>query len=221
MTDSDLPFLRPALEAVSGDTTRVESELAGAREAQEPIILDPELHQSVWKPWQQEPGGSPQDDGGDESSTVGHMQGEGVRTTFIVGALGFALALVVAVVVRVPLDTPTWWSQPLVMDMPTKPDFAWTSEGGRPCPNPPNEDQAVLTDTRRVWSLDLNSGQTRWSVDLEGRGRITCLPGVDLVAVTMIDERCSTALEDPPRAITVVIAFSNAGRVRISRARMP
>ena len=36
-----------------------------------------------------------------------------------------------------------------------------------------------------------------------------------------IASRCSTALVDPPKAITTAIAFSNASRVRICRAVMP
>jgi len=36
-----------------------------------------------------------------------------------------------------------------------------------------------------------------------------------------IASRCSTALVDPPSAITTAIAFSNASRVRICRGRTP
>ena len=36
-----------------------------------------------------------------------------------------------------------------------------------------------------------------------------------------IASRCSTALVDPPNAITTAMAFSNASRVRMSRAVMP
>ena len=39
-------------------------------------------------------------------------------------------------------------------------------------------------------------------------------------AACAIASRCSTALVDPPSAMTVVIAFSNALRVRMSRGRM-
>ena len=40
-------------------------------------------------------------------------------------------------------------------------------------------------------------------------------------AAWAIASRCSTALVDPPSAMTIVIAFSNAWRVRMSRGRIP
>lgn len=189
MTDPDQPFRRPQQANVSGGNMTVTSEQASTpvtEASYEPLILDPELHQSVWKPWQDDRGGS--------SPYARHTKGKRARTTVIVVAIGMALVLVAAVVVPRLLHTPTWRSQPLVVDMPTRPGIDWSSASGQPCLNPPDEDQAILTDSRRVWSLDLNNGQTIWSLDLDGDGRITCLPRADLVAVTMIDAEDETIL---------------------------
>ncbi len=189
MTDPDQPFRRSQQGHVSGDNRTVVPEQSGTPvigASDDPLILDPELHQSVWKPWQDERGSS--------SLTARHTKGKRARTAIIVGALGMVLVLVAAVVVPGLLHTTTWRAQPLVVDMPTTPEIAWSSPLGQPCVNSPDEDQAILTDTRRVWSLDLNNGQTLWSVDLNGHGRITCLPGAELVAVTMLDDGDETIL---------------------------
>lgn len=196
MTDPDQPFRRPHDAHPSDAVTSGAPEQAGnvgTGAPEGPLILDPELHQSVWKPWQ-DPAEPSLIDGDDGSSTTRRMKRRGARTAIIVGALGIAVTLVAALVVPRLAPPPVWWSKPLVTDMPTKPEVVWSSAGGTSCPNSPDEDQAILTDTTRVWSIDLTDGTTRWSVELFGYWRITCLPGAGLVAVTKIDSENGSIL---------------------------
>ncbi len=186
MTDPDQPFRRPQQAHQPPDNSGQPTEASG-----EPLLLDPELHQSVWKPWQ-DPTGPPKAHLSGGSPTSGLTKRTKTFTAINVLALALTLALVAAVVVPRLLHTPTWRSQPLVVDISTQPETSWSSERGEPCSDQPDEDQAILTDFTRVWSLDLEDGRTLWSRDLDGYGRITCLPGANLVAVTEFDDEDGT-----------------------------
>ncbi|MDO5737003.1 MAG: hypothetical protein Q4P15_11065 [Propionibacteriaceae bacterium] len=147
------------------------------------MILDPEFHQSIWKPWQ-----SPVADAAAtaEPAMPPRPRRALVRALVVVAAIGVTMALVLAAVIPRLLDSRGWQEESYVKHMPTQPQIAWTSEGAQPCGETQNGDHAILKDARRVWSLDLNNGHTRWSVDISGPGRLTCLPAADLVAVTIL-----------------------------------
>lgn len=185
MTDPDQAFRRGHNANLSGDNEQgvPEQSSASPGASHEQLILDPELHPSVWARGQGPSGGSQH--GPTRRALSTQAKRRRTRTAIIAGALGVALALVAAVVVPRLLHTPTWRSQPLVVDFSTRPEIAWSSAGGQPCATNPDADQAILSDNGRVWSLDLSTGQTTWSVALEGH--VTCLPEADLVAVTMTD----------------------------------
>lgn len=74
------------------------------------------------------------------------------------------------------------------MDMGTRPEIAWSVDGGETCIHQLDDDHAVMSTPQRVWSLDLRTGRTKWSVDLSGDTEtVNCLPGAHLVAVTEVD----------------------------------
>lgn len=187
MSDPDQPFRRPQGASVRADSTTSAVHQSGvdrAGAAAEPVVLDPDFHQSVWKPWDEET--DPGTDDVDRALGTGTKQRR-LRRTVILASTGVALVVAAALLVPPLLRPHDWRDQPLVVDMFSKPEVSWRSEGGQTCTGQPQEDQAILSDTHRVWALDLRNGRTRWSVDLDGVGSIVCLPGAHLVAVSMID----------------------------------
>lgn len=149
------------------------------------MVLDPEFHQSVWKPWEDHVGHNVDDN---EAAGSGASSRTGLRLSMIIAAaVVVAVGLAAALVVLPRSLPPTHRFQTLVNDIATQPQTAWSSEGGEPCFDPPNQDEAILSDDSRVWSLDLETGKTLWSVDLGTVGRVTCLPGADRVAVALTD----------------------------------
>ncbi len=86
------------------------------------------------------------------------------------------------------MQTPTWRLVPLVEDLPSEPQIAWSVDAGEPCAVGMGNDHAVMYTPKRVWSLDLRNGRTRWSVDLPGDSEtVNCLPGANMVAVSDVD----------------------------------
>lgn len=182
MMDPHQPFRRPdPNECVGqpGGPTVVHRE-------EEPVVLDPEFHQSVWRPWEDP---SPPANGDDDETGSDRSTGTGLRRGALIGAASLlAFGLIVALVVPRMEHPQTYWFQTLVQDIRTQPGIAWSSEAGEPCLDPPNQDEAILTDdSSRVWSLDLETGTTIWSVEPGDFERVTCLPGAGLVAVAVTD----------------------------------
>ena len=166
----------------------------------DPVILDPDFHQPVWSPWEREakrptgrdadvdvtgdPVVAPAAGPPSSSSTVGGR----VPRAVVVSAVAAVLVLAAALTIPRMLHTPTWLHRPLVQDMVAQPEVAWSVDAGEPCSAELDEDHAIMSTPRRVWSLDLRTGRTEWSVDLPGDTEtVNCLPGADLVAVTDID----------------------------------
>ena len=167
----------------------------------DPVVLDPDFHESVWTPWERSEAGASPGPAAETFDVTGHpvaaasadapLEFPGPRGRVsrvgMVSAVAGALVLVAALTIP-QLHTPTGPSSPLVADMMTQPEIAWSVDAGESCSAELDEDHAIMSTTRRVWSLDLRTGRTEWSVDLPGDTEtVNCLPGADLVAVTDID----------------------------------
>lgn len=192
MTSGDQPFRRPPSGA---DGERIGSPVPGIGSQQrgtgaEPVILDPEFHQSVWKPWQTH---------ASQHATVTDLEPSSPRwppapasrllmnrrralwlALAGMGAVGLATALLLPSLL-LP-DPPVM--DPPAMDLPTRPVVAWSAEYGEACLLL-DADHTILSNNGTVWSLDLRTGQTQWSVDLaNGYSVVNCLPGSNLVATS-------------------------------------
>ncbi|RMB60015.1 hypothetical protein [Tessaracoccus antarcticus] len=193
MTDPDQPFRRPQNDPAHGDAVEGPAAAAASVPATDanPIILDPDFHQSVWKPWE-EPVHAAPGAGHPDAAPVTPITRPVVWAPLLLGLV--IVALVVAFVVPGTRSQPSPWRlEPLVADMETGPEIAWTSAGGIECASPPQEgDHTILTDAQRVWSIDLTNGRTRWSLDLGRYGKVACLSELDLVAVTLLDTATQT-----------------------------
>ncbi len=190
MTDPDHPFRRPrpAVDRTGGDETPPTTPPSALGD--DPVILDPDFHQTVWTPWEQKEATGPPNTVGYADPTSPSLPPKfGVaRTTIMWAFVGATLALVAALAIPPLLQTPTWRPSPLVQDLATEPGIAWSVDAGENCPAGPDEDHAIMWTTKRVWSLDLRTGRSAWSVDLPGDTEtVTCLPGANRVAVTDID----------------------------------
>ncbi len=154
-----------------------------------PVILDAEFHQSVWKPWQE-----PEQSSSEGTIKPGRASGAaGRRRTTLTFAISVAVlgvvALVAAFLLPPLLKAPAWRSQPLVEDMATQPEIAWSADGGQHCYDGPDEDHAILSDVTSVWSLDLRDGSTQWKVDLSGAwGYLACAPAAGVVMISEVDD---------------------------------
>ncbi|RMB60016.1 hypothetical protein [Tessaracoccus antarcticus] len=197
MTHPDEPFRRPSPTGAPHDDQaptheRPASELPPPAE---PMILDPEFHQSVWNPWEAPAGvvGSHADEGTANGATavtprvlLGARRVPGVAIVAV--AVGIVVAIALAPLIPGLRHSPGWPPSLIVEDLTSTPEIAWRAEGGQRCDAPLDEDHAVMTAHQRVWSLDLRDGRTRWSVDVpSGDVRVTCLAGADMVAVSIVD----------------------------------
>ncbi len=185
MTHSDQPFRRSPHGADDGEPGAPvpPSTPAGDNIRSAPIILDPEFHQSVWKPWQssmERPQGS-----GEGSGTTGTSHSGRQRPMHWVLA-GVAVALIMVVVLPALMSRSSVAApQPLIQDMPTRPTMSWKADGGQQCQESIDAHHLIMYDTHRVWSLDLRTGRPTWSVMLPTAiDDITCLPGANLIAVS-------------------------------------
>ncbi len=153
---------------------------------QEPVILDPEFHQGVWKPWEEPEDATPITDGDQPNASKASSRH---RVAAMVATIGVGVALLVAVILP-QFSEPTSYSfMPVVEDIMTEPEIAWSADIGQRCYPQLDADHAVMWDSGRVWSLDLRDGETRWHVDRERTTLgVTCLPGANLVAVTELDD---------------------------------
>lgn len=206
MTDPDQPFRR---QKVAHPPTHIEAATPEENHAPatgvegEPLILDPELHQSVWKPWLDAAGSRPAPSDIDtEAATVIRRSRGWTRRVFIGLAAVGVLVLVSPVVTPPSLQTPPVRPTPLLEDISTTPGITWSAPSGRQvCNTGPDEDHVILvqpakvyteasrnpSESSRLWSLDLRTGSTQWSVDLPGRWGFTCLPDADVVAATELE----------------------------------
>ncbi len=191
MTGSDRPFRRPysGTECEPSDDESSSENPGVNNDAPKPLILDPELHQSVWKPWEG-PGVDSAAGREEDTPAAGPPAATSLRLTRrkrVVWMMAGALAVVLIVALLIPSITrqPFAVAQPLVMSLPTQPTMSWTAEGGNQCARSFSEDHMIMSDDHRVWSLDLRSGETKWSVSFPMRIRSSvCLPGAKLVSVT-------------------------------------
>ncbi|MEO7588995.1 MAG: hypothetical protein ABIS84_13335 [Arachnia sp.] len=117
-----------------------------------------------------------------EVDRPGHAKRPGRRAALIMGFLAVAVALVLTVMILRPHDPGLAAPAQSVVDFATAPEIAWAADGGQECQYSSSEDHAILSEDGRVWSLDLQTGDTLWDVDLPGNWGITCLPGSNLVA---------------------------------------
>ncbi len=197
MTEPDQPYKRPRPDAehvADGEPGFEGSRSSSPPGGDDPVTLDPEFHQSVWKPWQHPDGASPVDSDQPWIPPSPARRGRG-HTVIVWVAIGAILALLVALVIPQLMQTPTWRLIPLVEDLPNEPEIAWSVDAGEPCPVGMGNDHAVMYTTKRVWSLDLRNGRTRWSVDLPGDSEtVNCLPGANMVAVSDIDRFENTVI---------------------------
>ncbi|RMB60014.1 outer membrane protein assembly factor BamB family protein [Tessaracoccus antarcticus] len=117
-----------------------------------------------------------------EVDRPGHAQRPGRLSALIVGLLAVVVALVLTLVLLQPHAPGLAAPAPSVVDFATAPEIAWAADGGHECQYSSSEDHAILSEVGRVWSLDLQTGDTLWDVDLPGHWGVTCLPGAHLVA---------------------------------------
>lgn len=224
MTGSDRPFRRLASGGdndgqSASSLVAAEPEKGGTGAA--PMILDPEFHQSIWRMW--ETVSDPLTSDGTLGPTDLEPPLDVTRSHFFhrggAGAMLGALGIVVlGIALLFPAPRPTTYrSITPVVDMPTRPTVAWTAENGEHCA-PLDEDHAILSRTGRVWSLDLQNGLTRWSVELSAPfSVVTCLSGADMVAITqesstgtvlgitLLDGPTGRQVADLPRESTVQV----------------
>lgn len=198
MTDPDQPFRRPShsdLRDDAGEVTNGEVIPQETGSRAEPLILDPELHPSVWKAWEAPKRPNAEDHGTDDAVAEDvpeppiQAKHSVARLSIIAVSFAGVLALVAALLLpRLLVPVAALDAMPFVEDMFTQPEIAWTAEGGDPCYPYLDEDHVVLTGTDRVRSLDLRDGTTTWSASFHGRRvEASCLPGAHLVAVTERD----------------------------------
>lgn len=197
MTEPDQPYRRPRPDAehdADGKSSLLEGSTSSSPPmGDDPVILDPEFHQSVWKPWQEPAEASPLDSD-QHGSPSSRARGLG-RTVIMWLGIGAMLALVAALLIPQLMQTPTWRLVPLVEDLPSEPQIAWSVDAGEPCAVGMGNDHAVMYTPKRVWSLDLRNGRTRWSVDLPGDSEtVNCLPGANMVAVSDVDRFENTVI---------------------------
>ncbi len=166
--DPHQPFRKPRSSSASEDGRDAPDIVAGGENAriEEPVVLDPEFHQSVWKPWQQPTDQSSPDSTGPTTTPVPATHHRRART-ILLGSAVIVMVLVAALIVPGFLGAKTCRRDSLVQDMSTTPHVAWTAQGGQHCYATPDDDHAIFSDTTSVWSMDLRDGSTRWKVDLE------------------------------------------------------
>lgn len=185
MTHSDQPFRRPPHGADDGKSGApvVPSTPVGDNLPVGPIILDPDFHQSVWKPWR-----SSSDDAqesGKESGTTGTPHSTRQRPLRWLLAAGVVALIMVVVLPALMSRSSVAAPQPLIEDMPSLPTLSWKADGGQQCQESIDAHHLIMYNTHRVWSLDLRTGRPTWSVMLPTAvDDITCLPGANLIAVT-------------------------------------
>ena len=94
-----------------------------------------------------------------------------------------------------------------------------------PCSSPASSSAFITTGTPPTRStVDITcrpNGLTSARCGTRSPIRLKSSSSSGTPASQAMASRCSTALVDPPNAITTAIAFSNASRVRICRAVMP
>lgn len=162
MTGSDRPFRRPPsdTDSESFDEESFSGNLGVAGDPSQPLILDPELHESVWKPWHQA-GMDPVNDDAADASDVGSppMALQNARRQrggwMMAGTL--VVGVIAAFVFPSVLQQPFSAAQTLVMDIPDRPSLSWTAESGQRCLGNIDTDHMILSNTYRVWSLDLRT----------------------------------------------------------------
>lgn len=187
----DLPFIRPTSATDSAQDERAATDsgrLAPAIGAVSgPTFLDPAFHQSVWKPWGEPPvlmnaaGAHASADAATENATSMRHRARHIGWVSIVGGvMVLALALVPGLMTPRGYDA----TPPPVPDMPSVPVVSWTAVGTAACPGGFTKDHMIMSDDRRVFSIDLRSGQEAWSVaPTVPISDVVCLPGANVVAV--------------------------------------
>ncbi|MDO5737004.1 MAG: hypothetical protein Q4P15_11070 [Propionibacteriaceae bacterium] len=189
MTDPDQPFRRPLPgQSPPGHDSDVNS--VPRPNGGDPVILDSEFHQSIWRPWEKQvaPVPTPYSTEGEATPTGTAPLRRAPRKTTVALSVAAGLALVLALVIPSLLETSPQTMPPLVKDMTSTPTIAWSADAGEPCHDELDVDHSVMTAAGRVWSLDLRNGRISWSVNIPGDGLdVTCLSGAHLVAVTFTD----------------------------------
>lgn len=226
MSDADQPFRRPTdgFNADANPREPVPNPSPSEAAPSHPVLLDPELHQSVWKPWQ---------NSASISAAAGKMSHRGVdphernvNRVVLVGALVVIVALLVALIIPGLLAPPEPSPEPLLPDIREKPAITWTSEAADYWCATDDPDHVVLTTERRIWSINLESGATRWSATPANYVDLTCLPGTNAVAVrgtstfdiTLLDATTGAAagIYRSGSAVEVVALGENIGFVDTS-----
>lgn len=187
----------------------------------EPTILDPAFHQSVWKPWaQREVPESVVDDEGNQDTGESHAVSTPGRRRVVGWASLVAGTVVLAVAIVGNLTTPRPYdaTPPLVNNMASAPTVAWTAEGSEACPGGFTKDHMILTDSSRVFSVDLRTGEEAWSVTpTPPIADVVCLPGANVVAMkddpSQLGPPDSTLLEGTNGQVLAVLPSTTAMQV--------
>ncbi len=192
MSSPDRPFQLPLPRSKDAQNDPESPTDAPITTHAKPTILDPDFHQSVWKPWNALQPAVENDDEhvGDADATPGwnsprmsHRRRRSGWTAVAAGVVVLTVALALPLLAGQAFDA----TAPLVVNMPELPSLSWSSKGGEPCAESFTEDHMILSDThtQHVWSLDLRSGQETWSVSPSVPFKsVVCLSGANAVAVT-------------------------------------
>lgn len=201
MTRSDQPFERPFSSNRPGSPVSPEPDTGasgntGDASMAPPMFLDPELHPSVWRERDPSPAAeptspevhAPEESSGPDQPVDHRRRRRAGWISVVAGVVALALAAV-PTLLQQPFDA----TPPVVLSMPTLPTLSWTAAAGEPCAQHFTDDHMILSDSERVWSLDLRDGTERWSVTPSALFKsVVCLPGANVVAVTE-----NTATDDP------------------------
>lgn len=190
MIGDDRPFKRPSpeVEPDPADPSGRDTSRTGPERADDSRILDPDFHQGVWKPWQADSVEhvSPRED--DPSPGAQSEPASPLKTSRVlwitVGVTAVLLTAALALPSLLQPDSPEPEQNPIVNDLVGSPVLTWSADYGDAC-LPQDPDHVVLSDTDRVWSLDLRTGERLWTSAIQARySSVDCLSGANLVAVT-------------------------------------
>ncbi len=192
MSSPDRPFQRPIPPWGDAENDPESPTDASIATHAKPTILDPDFHQSVWKPWNapqpavendDEQGGGSDVTPQENSPRISRHRRRTGWTALVAGLVVLTVALALPLLEGWAFDA----ASPLVVNMPELPSLSWSAKGGEPCAENFTKDHMILSDThtQRVWSLDLRSGKERWSVSPSVPFQsVVCLSGANAVAVT-------------------------------------
>lgn len=190
VTGDDQAFKRPspADGPQPADTSVQDGAQADPEPAADSRVLDPDFHQGVWKPWQADPveHSSPEEHvPSPDAPSEPASRSKASRPLWIaVGAVALLLVGALTLPTVLQPNSPEPNRNPIINDLVRSPVVSWSADYGDVClPLDPNH--VVLSDTDRVWSLDLRTGETLWTSGIKARySSVDCLPGANMVAVT-------------------------------------